>query len=183
MGGESVVMRLAIVLALVAIGASPRHGGPEGITSDTVMQHLDLASFGNRGVRWAEDGKHTFADNGFVVVRKSAVSATLIRKSDGLTKSFDILIDDKHSLRLCFHDKWVVMPHSPAPMRFDYTTALFIWRAEGRLWKAEINPGGFVGCVNNPPVERDLSPPPSQPSSPMTSLINAIAPRGHYPQP
>ena len=170
-------MRIFVVLALLAGAAAPRHVAPETTAADTVIQHLDLTSFTNRGVN-LDGEKFTFADNGFVVVQKAANGATLARKADGLTKSFDVLMADSEGLRLCLHDKWVVMPKSPSPMRFDYTTALMVWRSADRLWQAEVVPGGFMGCINNPSIDPGRRP-SQPPSDTIPGLIEAMFPRSH----
>lgn len=170
-------MRILIVLALLAGAAAPRHGASEESHADSVIQHLDLTSFTNRGVN-RDSAKFTFADNGFAVVQKAVNAATLLRKSDGLTKSFEILATDSEGVRLCLHDKWVVMPKSPSPMRFDYTTALMVWRSTDRLWQAEVVPGGFMGCINNPSIDPGRRP-SQPPSDTIPGLIEAMFPRSH----
>ena len=168
------VMRLTIVLALGALGATPPQGDHGNTPADRLIQHLDLASFASRGIHDVAD-KHTFADLGFEVISKTAYSARLFRKSDALTKSFEIMIRDGQHLQVCFHDTWVLMPKSPEPLRFDYREALAVEATGHGLWKAW-SEGSFPGCISNPPLafNRPLPPPPPSPPSGLGALIEAV---------
>jgi hypothetical protein len=178
-GPRIVVMRLAVVIALAAGGASSHHEDVRPVTADDVLAHLDLHSFA--GPRVGFSGKPaTFADLGFVVTYKDFDSAVLFRKSDGFTKSFEILRTRQHGVRLCAHDKWTVMPNSPQPFHFDYTTALIVVAPKGRWWKAEHNPGGFVGCINNPSPQTDRTP--ATPQKGIGGLLEAAFPLHRSPQ-
>ena len=122
---------------------------------DDIIRNLDLRSFANSVGYGRVPGKNTFADFGFVTSRKSAKGATLVRKEDGRSKSFVIVPgvpgDTKH-VRVCFHDKFVVMPNSASPLRYHTTAALLILRSSHGLWTAQQFKGGFVDCRNDPAV-------------------------------
>jgi hypothetical protein len=144
---------MAVVLALAATSASP--AAPDDV--EAVIRNLDLASWPNSDTAHSP-GKHTFADFGFSLVARAHDRARLFRKSDDRTKSFVVMSRDAGTLRMCFHDKFVVMPGSASPMPFDVTTALLVRTSGKGLWTAFPVPGGFMGCVNRPPGGQPKEP-------------------------
>ncbi len=142
-------MKLIIVAALAAITA-PSMAIADAGDVDSVIRKLDITSFANSIGTRRVPGKTTFADYDFVAVEKTGNSARLVRKADGRSKSFVILSSGPASIRVCFHDSFVVMPESTLPLHYNTTAALVVSKSRHGMWTAAPFRGGFVNCHNDP---------------------------------
>jgi hypothetical protein len=140
--------RLAIA-ALVGIGA-PLSASPATNAVDAVIAHLDLTSFPNIVGAERLPGRRTFADYGFGLANRTADGATLVRRRDGRSKSFTVLSNRPEGMRLCFHDRFTVMPRSAAALKYDTTTALYLAKTPQGQWASREIPGGVPGCHGDP---------------------------------
>lgn len=151
-------MKMIVAAALIATGP-PIAASTEASAVDDIIRKLDLTSFANSiGARRVPE-KTTFADYGFVTVEKTMNSVRLLRKDDGRSKSFAVLSNGPKFIRLCFHDKFVVMPGSVSPIRYYTTLALVVTKSQRGMWTAQSVPGGFLNCRNDPPAPYAGVPP------------------------
>lgn len=85
-------MKVIAALALVSLGTPSALSARVSVT-DAIIKNLDVTTFPNSLGYGRRPGRSTFADYGFIVARRADRSAYLVRKSDGRTKSFDVLED------------------------------------------------------------------------------------------
>ncbi len=147
-------MKPGILLALAAILAS----GPSLATSfdpdqiDSVIKNLDLTSFPNSIGPRRMARKTTFAEYGFVHVKKIAHGADLVEMGKGWMMSFKILSSTPKSLRLCFHDRGLAASGDSRAPSYNATSALLVLNSPRGMWTAKQIPAGFADCQNNPPA-------------------------------
>lgn len=142
-------MKIIVVAALITM-VSPIAASAETTDVDGIIRNLDLRSFPNSIGARRLPGKNTFSDYCFSIAEKTTSGAKLVRKADGRSKSFVIISNGPKFMRLCFHDKFVVMPDSSSPLRYDTTVALVVLKSERGMWTAQPFPGGFLNCRNDP---------------------------------
>lgn len=142
----------SIVVAVLAVIGSPSAASADANDVGDVIRNLDLTSFPNSIGARRVPGKSTFADYGFVTIEKTVNGAKLVRKGDGRLKSFVVISDGHKYIRLCFHDRFVVLPDSAAPLRYFTTLALVVSKSQRGVWTAQAFPGGFLNCRNDPSV-------------------------------
>ena len=151
-GGNGMKMR---VLAILLAAGLPAAASAQTGDVDEIIRNLDLTSFPNSVGARRIPGKTTFSDYGFAVAEKTAGGARLVRRDDGRSKSFTILTNGPDYMRLCFHDKFVVMPESASPLRYHTTLALVVSKSRNGPWTARPFRGGFVNCRNDPSAPYD----------------------------
>lgn len=117
---------------------------------DGVIKNLDLTSFPNSVGPRRMPGKSTFADYGFVRVKKALAGAELIRDDESWLMSFRIISANTTSLRLCFYDRALGKPGEGFVPTYNTTSALLISKSERGAWAAKQVPSGFANCKNYP---------------------------------
>jgi hypothetical protein len=143
---------LAIAAAALGMSGPAFANAAEEQAIDAVIANLDLASFPNSVGPRRILGKTTFADYGFVHVRKSTSGAELTSDDPTWLMNFRILSNSSKEMRLCFGDRGLGPPGERAPS-YNSTSALLVLKAPRGKWQARQMVGGFPTCTNNPPDE------------------------------
>ncbi|RDE07305.1 pesticin immunity protein [Sphingomonas aracearum] len=143
------MMVLAAWAALVAAGASM--AAPTGGEQvQQVIRRLDLTSFPNSVGPRRLPGKATFADYGFVRIRKAGRGASLFREDESWMMRFDVISAGPRFLRLCFRDKGLARPGDASAPSYNATSALLVSMSRKGLWTARQVKAGFANCKNDP---------------------------------
>ena len=145
-------MKKSILITLTALAVS---GSAQAASSDAgtiygIIKNLNLTSFPNSVGPRRLAGRTSFADYGFVIVKKSANGASIFRRDKGWVMSFRVLSVGPRSLRLCFHDRGLGRSGDESVPSYNATSALVVSKSPRGLWAAKQVRAGFASCKNDP---------------------------------
>ena len=147
-------MKLVKLFALAALASSGSSLAASVDVSevDGVIKNLDLTSFPNSVGPRRLPGKSTFADYGFVRVKRAIAGAEVVRDDKAWLMGFRIVSANPTSLRLCFYDRALGRPGDVFVPTYNSTSALLISKSQRGAWTAKQVPAGFTNCKNYPDV-------------------------------
>lgn len=138
---------LALLSALIASGSLVATPANE---VDGLIKNLDLTTFPNSVGPRRMSGKTTFADYGFVNVKKTSRGANLVRDDQGWMVGFTIVSSSPGVLRVCFYDRGLAKPGDVRAPSYNSTAALLVSKKPLGRWTAKQVAAGFSKCRNDP---------------------------------
>jgi len=145
-------MKLINLFALAALASSGSSlaASVDASEVDGVIKNSDLTSSSNSVGPRRLPGKSTFADYGFVRVKRAIAGVEVVRDDKSWLMGFRIVSANPTSLRLCFYDRALGRPGDVFVPTYNTTSALFISKTQRGAWTAKQVPAGFTNCKNYP---------------------------------
>ncbi len=143
------VVKLVALAVLVASGSSTATSS-RASDVDGVIQNLDLTTFPNSTGPRRLPERTTFADYGFVIIKKIEGGAEIVRDDRGWEMSFTIPSATPTFLHLCFFDKGLGRPGNGSVPSYNSTSALLVTKSRKGRWSAKQVAKGFPSCQNDP---------------------------------